>query len=203
MRTFIAIALPHTLQRAVVVWQRQLRQQLQMQSLAESVRWTPVEKLHLTLRFLGDTTLHQHTQIEQSLSVLAAGKSAFALTLHALGCFPNFRRPNIVWLDFLGDVAVLASMQQQIERAARQAGFPAEARPFTPHLTIGRASTRAASTDLQHAGAVLRQCALEAGQPQQAFAPFTAQQILFMQSELRPDGAVYAVLSTHKFLGIG
>lgn len=199
MRTFIALALPNPIKRSVAEWQRRLLLQLQTQGLADSVRWTPQENLHLTLRFLGDTTPVQRTQLEQSLAALAADQPGIGLALHALGCFPNFRRPNIVWLDFSGDVAVLEEIHRQTEHAAQQAGFLAEERPFAPHLTIGRVAKNAAQSDLQRTGAVLRQCALDADSPKPDASPFVTDRIVFMQSELRPTGAVYSVLSAYNF----
>ena len=113
--------------------------------------------LHLTLRFLGETDDAQRARVHAGLAAATAEQASLRLAVNGLGCFPNFRRPNIVWLGFQGDVRRLGQLQTQIEAAVQAAGFAAEARAFSPHLTIGRAQRSASPTDLQRAGEVLRQ----------------------------------------------
>lgn len=201
MRTFIAIELPDAVRRHVVERQRQLQQEFDAQGVPGTVRWTTPENLHLTLRFLGDTTSDQRAQIAQSLTTLAADQRVLRLAVHRLGCFPGYRRPNIVWLDFAGDVGALETLQTRIESAVQNAGFTPEERPFAPHLTIGRAAKSANQSQLEKAGGILRQRALGPAPATTADVEFRADHVAFMHSDLRPAGPVYSVLSAHKFLG--
>ena len=229
MRTFIAIELPDDVKRRVIEQQRRLQKQLQEQGLDDCVRWTAPANLHLTLRFLGDTTGSQRVQLEADLAALAAGQTPLALSVHALGCFPNFRRPTIVWLDFQGDLPALLQFQQRVEQLAQAAGFAPEDRAFTPHLTIGRAQKSASSAALQRAGELLRQVSQAASEAnigargegrgatadiasfgvsgaagilpvQKSSAPaFAVAHVAFIHSDLQPSGPIYTVLGNYAF----
>lgn len=201
MRTFIAIELPDSAKHQVVSRQRQLQQLFDAQGVKGAIRWTTPENLHLTLRFLGDTTSDQGAQIAQSLAILAADQRAVRLSLHRLGCFPGYRHPNIVWIDFAGDINALGGLQTRIESATQHAGFTPEERPFTPHLTIGRAAKNATQDQLEQTGTILRQPQHEAARATSGDTPFVVDHLVFIHSILQPTGPVYTVLSTHPFLG--
>jgi 2'-5' RNA ligase len=198
MRTFVAVELPETVKHLVVARQRHLQQQFQSQGIPSCVRWTPAANLHLTLRFLGDTTDAQRKQVMELFTQAANRCAVFTMAVQQLGCFPNFRRPNIVWLDCGGELPVLLRLQQAIENAVQAVGFAGEERAFTPHLTIGRANRSAASTDLQRAGELLRQLAAAPAAPVQGFV---VDHFAFIKSELQPEGPVYTPLAQFPLAG--
>lgn len=203
MRTFIAVELPEPVRRRIVQQQRALAQHLRAARADQVIRWTAADNLHLTLRFLGETDEAQRARIREELAVVTGRHSPLRLAVNELGCFPNFRRPNIVWLSFLGDVRRLAQLQAQIEAAVQAAGCAAEARAFTPHLTIGRAQRSAATADLQRAGDVLQQVVATApAQAPPAALDFVVDRVVFMHSELRPSGPIYTPLGVYPLGGL-
>ncbi|MBK8047124.1 MAG: RNA 2',3'-cyclic phosphodiesterase [Anaerolineales bacterium] len=129
MRTFIALDLPDPAKQIVIVRQRELERVLHDQALAGCVRWTTRQNLHLTLRFLGDTTLAESKTVDAALAEIAAQHLPFELHLQAEGVFPNYRRPNIVWIDLSGDRRTLEALQG-IHRGCC-AGFRLRARGTT------------------------------------------------------------------------
>jgi RNA 2',3'-cyclic 3'-phosphodiesterase len=198
MRTFIAIELPANVKQRVLEHQRQLQRLLDDQATGAAFRWTPADNLHLTLRFLGETSATQRRQIEEALASIVATVPAFHLSLQATGAFPNLRRPNILWLDFAGELAVLSPLQRRIESAVQQAGFAAEARAFTPHLTIARALKNATPNLLARAGEALRTSTAvsPAAMPRAEGASFVVEAIHLIHSDLRSAGPVYTPLAT-------
>ncbi len=194
MRTFIAIDLPDAIKQRVADQQRRLELRLLELQLAGCVRWTAPTNLHLTLRFLGESNAQQVAQMQATLASVAPACAPIPLALGGLGCFPNFRRPNIVWLDFGGDLASLKTLQLACERGARAAGFAPEERPFTPHLTIGRMQRAVAGAELQRCGELLRRLADTAAHGSAAPHRFTADRVILMESDLRPSGSVYSEL---------
>jgi 2'-5' RNA ligase len=203
MRTFIAIELPAPVCRRIAQQQRTLAQHLRAARANQVIRWTAADNLHLTLRFLGETDEVQRARIHEGLAAAASGHAPLRLAVSELGCFPSFRRPSIVWLGFLGDVRRLAQLHIQIEAAAQAAGFAAEERAFTPHLTIGRAQRSAAAADLQRAGDVLRQIVATApAQAPAAAFDFVVDRVVFMRSELRPSGPIYTPLEVYPLGGL-
>ena len=193
MRTFIAIELPGGVKQRVIERQRRLQRLLDEQGIGGAFRWTPPDNLHLTLRFLGETGDTQRRQIEGALATIAAQSAAFSLALRAAGAFPNLHKPNILWLDFGGDLNVLAPLQRRIELAAQQAGFTAEERAFTPHLTVARAQKSAAPAMLARAGEALRTVTAA---PAPAGTPFAVAAFYLIRSDLQPAGAIYTPLAT-------
>ncbi len=92
---------------------------------------------HLTLRFLGDTDAEQHRRLVEALEAAPLGPP-FALRLGGLGAFPRPRRAGVLWVGVDEGAADLKRVAALAEEAARHAGFPAERKPFSPHLTVSR-----------------------------------------------------------------
>ena len=96
-----------------------------------------LDKWHFTLRFLGSTNREARDSIISRLSAAKLGPQ-FRVRFGGLGAFPSPRRARVLWLgvtrggDRLSELAAIAA------DAARNAGFAAEGRGFTAHLTLSR-----------------------------------------------------------------
>jgi 2'-5' RNA ligase len=95
------------------------------------------DKWHFTLRFLGPTSREARDTIIARLSSATLG-SAFKIRFGELGAFPNPRRARVLWLGVTRGGERLSDLAAIAEDAARNAGFVAEGRRFTPHLTLSR-----------------------------------------------------------------
>jgi 2'-5' RNA ligase len=188
MRSFIAIELPLAVQGAVRHLQQQLQSQLRDRSLSTLVNWTPVEKIHLTLRFLGETEATQAAALAPGLARLARQAAPFSVHLAGLGCFPNLRQPRILWLGMAGDLTSLAQVQAQCELLAQEVGLAREARPFSPHLTIARLARNTSRASSNVLGQAI-QPLVDQRTPAQPLTPFLVEEIVWLQSELLPGGA--------------
>ncbi len=147
IRTFIALPLPPD-------WVESLRgvmRQLAVRVPA-GVRWVDPTGMHLTLRFLGNTDTAQVLGIIAGLRRELAGEVAPDLALSGLGTFPPRGNPRVIWAGVSGQLDRLTNLQRGAESAVASLGWPAEQRPFRPHLTLGRIRNRA--SDAQR-GAVL------------------------------------------------
>jgi 2'-5' RNA ligase len=80
-------------------------------------------------------------------------------------------------------------MQKKVTQALEPLGFEPEKRPYTPHLTLGRASDRASPRDLAELGDLVGR--FEAG----AVGQVPVDHITLMKSDLTPSGAVYTPLA--------
>lgn len=92
---------------------------------------------HLTLRFLGDTDEGQLRRLTGALGGVELGPR-FAMVLGGLGAFPKPRRAAVLWVGVDEGAEPLKRIAAMAEEAARAAGFPAERKPFSPHLTLSR-----------------------------------------------------------------
>jgi 2'-5' RNA ligase len=202
LRTFIAIDLPSPILDALAATQKQLQAVLAAQKQATAMRWSPVKNLHLTLRFLGDTTHEQREQVTQRLQALAATSAPFTLqvdlTSKGLGGFPTLRQPRVLWVGLGGDLATLGHLQAQVEVMAQAVGFVPEERSFAPHLTLARAAREADRRLQQQVGQVLNEHGLAALSTASLPAPrlsFAVEQLTYYQSELGSGGSRYTVLA--------
>lgn len=100
-------------------------------------RPVPPGSWHLTLRFLGETPPEALARLREALEAEELGSRA-AVTFGRLGAFPRPDRASVLWLGVEEGADALRALAERAEEAARSAGFPAETRPFTPHLTLAR-----------------------------------------------------------------
>ncbi|HIE38803.1 MAG TPA: RNA 2',3'-cyclic phosphodiesterase [Anaerolineales bacterium] len=185
IRTFIAIPLPEPLLAQLARVQRQLEKRMP----PHSVRWVRAESIHLTLKFLGDTPTEKLPQIDAALAAVAQNAPACTFTVAGLGCFPNPRRPRVLWVGVQEPTGRLAALQDAIEGAVAPFGYPPEGRGFTPHLTLGRVHRRADRRDVARVGEVVT--ATEVGTLGQVSVDYLA----LIRSLLKPTGAEYTTLA--------
>ena len=172
VRSFVALELDARLRDAIGELQTRLRPRL------GEIRTTRPEGIHLTLRFLGDTSPEQVATLRPLLAAAAAACPAAEARVAGLGTFPERGSPRVLWLG-LDVPPTIFDLQRACERAARAAGFEREPRPFRAHLTLGRWRDRAPHPDLP--GADLGATRLDT--------------LVLFESDLRPDGAVYTPLA--------
>lgn len=175
IRAFIAVELPDAAQRALGAASRRLAAQLPQ----GSVRWVRPELIHLTLRFLGDTAVARLPAIAAALDELSARHAPHTLTLSAVGCFPNCKRPRVIWAGLDGRLAPLQALKRDLDAVLVPLGWEAEDRPFQPHLTLGRVK------DSRLLQGVAWQTDVEP-----VAVPVTA--VVLMESELTRSGPVYS-----------
>jgi RNA 2',3'-cyclic 3'-phosphodiesterase len=192
MRTFIAFELPSHVQTQVQRVQQAAQEQLAAAKLDRMFRWTDVKNLHLTLRFLGDTEAAHLPTLAQTLEEAFGGQPVIKLGIGELGSFPRWRQPRVIWLGLTGELDRLNALQDQVEAMVQAVGYAPETKAFSPHIKVGRASRNASSTDLEQAGQQLKSLAASAELMQPSF---TVDEIVHLQSDLRPGGPVYTSLS--------
>ena len=191
IRTFIAIELDETINAALT----DLQEQLKAEVPRGSVRWVRPEGIHLTLKFLGDVPANRIEEVEQALTQACVGFPAFSFSVGGLGCFPNPRRPRVVWVGVQEESGTLNRLQKAIEDKMERLGFPAEGRRFHAHLTLGRTQRRASSDDVRRLGQLVEETNIgELGQME-------ARVVSLMKSDLKPTGAVYTQLAAAKLEG--
>ncbi|MCL4368905.1 MAG: RNA 2',3'-cyclic phosphodiesterase [Actinobacteria bacterium] len=142
VRTFVAIELPPEVRQALSDVRAALEQEAKALGvggeLALSARWVRPEGTHLTLKFLGWTPEAQLAQIEAGVRRACAGRHPFQLRLCGVGAFPSLQRGRVLWIGLDGDLSSLTAIQSQLEGELAPLGYPTEARPFHPHLTLAR-----------------------------------------------------------------
>jgi 2'-5' RNA ligase len=152
---------------------------------AGDVKWVAAENVHLTLQFLGAVPEERLADVKRAVAEAAAGAPALDLALRGTGGFPTARRPRVVWAGIEGDVAALAALVKDLGARLAPLGFPPEDRPFSPHLTLGRARDPRGAPGLASAIA-------QAGELPPA--SWRASEVTLFQSHLSPKGPRYEAL---------
>lgn len=180
MRTFIALELSRESQEALGRLIEEVRPELGRLS------WVKPENMHLTLKFLGEVAEESIEGIKEALSRIAEEHSKIRYRILGLGCFPNARRPRVLWAGMKGEIEKAAALQAAVEEALSRLGFQKENRRFSPHITVARIK---GYIDSQQLSSVLgRYGAKLIGRESGGI-------IALMKSELRPGGAVYTRLA--------
>ena len=185
MRCFAAILLGDEVRDA-------LAQEIQrLRPLSRAVAWVPAENLHLTLQFLGEQTVERAADAAAALAEAVATTQPFSLTLHGLGAFPGLERARILWTGVSGGALDARGLQARVEDALEVRGFAREARPWHPHVTLGRVFDERRWR--QDAGRDLRP--VIAGIATRSFGSCAVRSVALMQSQLGRGGARYRAVA--------
>jgi 2'-5' RNA ligase len=93
-------------------------------------RWVDPRDMHVTFRFLGLTPEAELPEVEARMRLAAAASAPFDVVYGGVGAFDSLDDPRVVWIG-------LEEGAEAMEKIAGLLGRD-EARPFSPHLTMGR-----------------------------------------------------------------
>jgi 2'-5' RNA ligase len=97
-------------------------------------RWIDRESFHITLRFIGDIGEGLAGELAYALEGVSA--RPFELSLKGVDVFGG-NKPHTLYAG-VEESADLRRLQTLHERMCQVLGLPAEARKFTPHVTLAR-----------------------------------------------------------------
>ncbi len=103
----------------------------------ESLRFVETDKIHLTLRFLGETPEVKIIEIEKRLSEAAEKINPFILSINRIGVFGSSYNPRVLWMGINKDEP-LTLLHNDIEKNLSRIGFYSDRQNFVPHLTLTR-----------------------------------------------------------------
>ena len=176
MRLFVALNLPETVRQSLSTCVRPL------QSMGFALRWMTPAQVHLTLKFLGDVQPERAHELIAALGRACTGARPVTLSLGGFGVFPHYNRPRVVWVGVAPEPA-LELLQHRMEQEFAPLGFPTEARPFRPHITLGRAGPGARSGGFRKLEAALADLRFD--------ATAVIMTVDLMESALQSGGPVY------------
>jgi 2'-5' RNA ligase len=132
MRTFIAIELSAEIKTYLSRLQEKLK-------LAQAdVKWVAPGNIHLTLKFLGEIDDKTKDNVTRIMEDISKDKTPFYLNIASIGAFPRIESPRVIWVGIdKGDTEV-KEIAKALEEKLSKIGIPAEDKPFSSHITIGR-----------------------------------------------------------------
>lgn len=159
-----------------------------LKPLAKDARWTRVEGMHVTLKFIGYVKQEQCEQIVSALARIQL-PALVDLRFRGVGFFPSERRPRVFWCGIEASPN-LRELTADIEHALLPLGIPAEKREFVPHLTLGRFDSSEGLGKLVEKSHEIR--SLDFGATRQG-------QFHLFESVLKRSGAEYKKLNSFTF----
>ena len=138
MRLFLAVDLDEKARDSVARAAAQVRQRAEQRpGLARTVRWVDARNLHLTLHFIGELEDDRLPSLQSSLEA-PLGVEPARIGFGGWGVFPGRGAARVIWISVVEGVETLARVHAALGDRLTRAGIVPEARPFSPHLTVGR-----------------------------------------------------------------
>jgi len=133
LRLFTAIDIPSDVKAALAALIDRLR------PLAK-LHWIPVEKLHITTKFMGEWP---ETRLDELTRALSAVRSSgpVEIAIRRIGWLPNPRSARMLYAGVEASEA-LTALAAATEQAAAGVGVAVEDRIFRPHVTFARTRKR-------------------------------------------------------------
>ncbi|HLF66760.1 MAG TPA: RNA 2',3'-cyclic phosphodiesterase [Gammaproteobacteria bacterium] len=175
MRSFVAIDIDESFKEAALAVIDELRRRQH----GDKVRWVESDKLHLTLKFLGNNDADQVVALANQLPAILAKVKAFTMTVGKVVSFPSVR-PHVIAILFSVSTEYV-DLFNLVEQQAVTNGFAPERRSLLIHLTLGRVKTKAIPT--------------LADIPIQLPQTLLVNQLSLYRSELNSEGSIYTRLT--------
>jgi len=202
-RVFIAINLPEKIKKRLVEYRERYN--------FLPVHWTKKDSLHLTLIFIGYATNEQVLELCRAVREIAEKVEPFMIRFKKILCAPSSfavavtettavkkateGKPRMVWVE--GEKSEeLIDLKSQLEEALLNVDSglsKKEYKPFTPHMTLARVNqtNKKLPEDFDWKSVE---------EPFNFQIPVASVEV--MESDLRSDGAEYAVLESSPLGGI-
>ena len=152
--------------------------------------WDKPEKMHLTMKFLGEVDEDRLARLTGAVERAAREIPPFSLRIAGTGVFPSRRQARVLWLGVRDEMGVLQKLNEKLESECGARGLAGEKRSFKAHLTIARLKERAVGLVEAHLSENFEA------------AEFEVSEIVVFSSELRQTGSVYTVISKHQLTGM-
>ena len=184
-RLFVGVDLSIQVVERLVLFQRECaRWHKEKGDGAARLRLVEAPNIHLTLKFLGDTSPALVPVIHEALQALCEPLFPFEVECRGVGVFPDQEAPRILWAG-LDDTSaeVLELLQRALERDLEKVGVERERRAFRPHVTLAR--VRGVPVDLRDLLEPLGEV---------SFGKSFIKDMVLFESKLGPEGPKYEVL---------
>ena len=181
IRIFISVFVP----KEIVNIKEMLKTTIDTRGI--KIRWIQDGNMHLTLKFIGNTTEESIDSINNAIHDLVKDTPFINLSISGTGCFSKRDRANTLWVGIKGDLDKLEQLNLNINNKLEPLGFPIERRKFLPHITIARINpNQKKKPDISN---FLNTTFME--------LPMKIVKINLMQSQSFPKGSFYTILNTN------
>jgi 2'-5' RNA ligase len=136
MRLFVGVEIDAPVVRRLAGCIDELRTRAVARAPRARVSWVTAERLHVTVRFIGEV---DETSAERIAAALDASMSLpFEILIEGVGTFPERGAPRVFWAGIPQGADALAVVERQVSGRLASCGIAPEDRPYRPHVTLAR-----------------------------------------------------------------
>lgn len=132
MRFFIALEIP-----SENIPQFQAIQD-KLHTLIPQTKITGLDKIHLTLAFIGEQPDSLKDELIHIIKKAVAQIPSFEVTPAYIDGFPNIHHPNILWVGVKGDIDKILLIRESVKDGLDNLHLPVDERRFVPHISIAK-----------------------------------------------------------------
>lgn len=114
--------------------------QTKLYTLIPQARITDIDKIHLTLAFLGEQNDNLKDKLIEVLKNAVKNISPFSVTPAYIDGFPNIHHANVLWIGVKGDIDKLLLIREYVKDSVESMHLPIDERRFVPHITIAKSN---------------------------------------------------------------
>jgi len=172
IRLFVALKIPVDVKNKLLQICNQLTQ------TPELLKWEKPEKIHLTLKFIGEVEEELVSSIAKEIAFVEEYNS-FNFSVAKFGFFFRSGEPKILWAGLKTDESIY-SLVEEMNKRLSIFSIPVEKRKFKPHLTMLRIKRNPGTEFINN----FEKYSIDN-------MNFNAREITLIKSELYPTGARY------------
>ena len=179
-RIFVAVDITEQARQRAADYVSRLRGDEQTRGIS----WVNPDKLHLTMRFIGNCDEVGLQKVLFSAQFAAENSGPIRLNISGTGVFPNAKRARVLWLRVGREVDRMAKIVDSFNEAY---GSKGEHEVFKPHLTIARVKDPSKNREI-----INRHISSQ-------FEPigFEVSEIVVYESKLDPKGSIYSAVARY------
>ncbi len=177
-RLFIALKIPDEIRKKIIILRNETCPNFR------KFKWESEDKIHLTLKFIGEVKEDLTAQIADHISFVENYKK-FNCSLTKFGFFYKQNIPRILWIGLSIDNQII-ELVDQLDYELEKFSIPSEKRKFQAHLTLKRMKGDEGKNFIE--------CFDKLTIPK---IEFEAGQIVLMKSDLLPTGSKYSEIKSY------
>jgi len=153
------------------------------------INWVPLNNMHITLHFFGETDENDIPAISSQLKKAAGTICPFEIKIEEINIFGSSYKPRVIWMGIESN-ADLNLLAKNVSEQLAMIGYTPDRQNFVPHLTIGRIKYIDDKKIFQQQLNAVKDTFIQT-------AP--ADKLLLFESKLSSEGPAYHIIESYYF----
>ncbi|MBP7651887.1 RNA 2',3'-cyclic phosphodiesterase [Candidatus Dependentiae bacterium] len=143
IRTFIGINFDADQKKFINVLKKNIQSEV-----GGKFKWEPLEKFHITLKFIGETNEELLKNIIGLMKKASLKYDKFEISAGLnYGVFPGFEKPKVLWIGVTDKTKQISEIAGFFNNELDKYGVEVDEKEFHPHITIGRINKNSRLSD--------------------------------------------------------